>query len=879
MKRKPTTRFLLTFGLVSLVASSMLIIVFLGILPDRTRLERESRLAVAELLAAGSMTSLAQGDTEGIGQMLAFAIERQQGLLSAALKQTDGTIVAHAGDHDGHWRDVPDNRSTETHVVVPLYSAGQPWGRAELAFTPINAAGWTGFVHEDRFQAVLSVCALCFVGFYFYLGRMLRHLDPSRAVPARVRSALDTLAESLLLIDALDHVVLVNQSFATLVGTASDKLLGVQSSDFEWLDRRDMPIPSERLPWALTLANGVIVRNVPIALVDGTGVRRSFLANCAPILGGSNIVNGVLISLDDVTELERKEVALRAATEHAEQANRAKSEFLANMSHEIRTPMNAILGFAELMRRGQARNTTQDARYLDTIHRNGRHLLDLINDILDLSKVEAGELQVETCACEPHEVIHDVIDILSVRAEEKGIGLRFEVSSNVPRYIRTDPGRLRQIITNLVGNAIKFTPSGEIVIREHFAKDSFPPRLRISVSDPGIGIAADKLTAIFEPFTQAESSTTRRFGGTGLGLTISRRFARALGGDIAVSSEPGHGSDFTIDLPAVGDQGARHALPMITGAQAMSHTRAAIVDVSDRWHFERGRVLIVDDSPENRQLVNVVLTDAGLEVTEAGNGAEAIERMEQSSFDVVLLDMQMPVMDGYEATRRLRAAGVTTTIIAFTAHALAGFERDIEAAGCDGYLTKPIDIDAMLERLAGLIGARPDRSPSDSTGAPITDGASISASRTDSAPAAGWKTASTGLVHGDYAGGSDSAPIVSRLANQPRLHRVIHGFISSLTARLAQMQVELDTHRLDALSQSAHWLKGSAGSVGFDAFTDLARELERCTADNDHDGAKNAFAMIMQLATRIQRPTLDDAEVATSETRTRTSVALSRSEA
>lgn len=840
MKKKLTARVLLAFGLVSIVSSAILMLFYLGFVPDRAALERQNRVSTAELAAAGSMSALINRDPRSIRQMFEYVRTRDPALLSIGVRRTDGRLMTAAGDHQKLWVAPEDGKPTDTHIVVPLLTQDKRWGQVELLFRPIRRSGILGFFTDERVLFVMSLSLICFAAFYFYLGRMLRQLDPSRAVPARVRNALDTLTESLMLIDARSQIVLANSSFAELMNEKPDNMIGMAAAGFGWHNRSGEAFAPDQLPWAATMKHGNSVRNQPLSITAPDGKTRSFLANCAPIMGDRDTVNGVMVSLDDVTELEEKEIALIAATEHAEQANRAKSDFLANMSHEIRTPMNAVLGFTELMRRGKTQSAADADRYLETIHRNGKHLLDLINDILDLSKVEAGEFKVEAIAHPPHQIIQDVIEILRVRADEKDVGIAFEATSAVPELIATDPARLRQILTNLTGNAIKFTEQGEVRITESLAQTPDGPVLQIRVRDSGIGIEQDKLASIFEPFTQAESSTTRRFGGTGLGLTISRKFARAMGGDITVSSEYGKGSEFLVTLPARAPDNTE--LRLIEPAQAMEHAELASAAPDETWVFDTGRVLVVDDSFENRQLVNVVLSDAGLEVVEASNGQEAVEQVMAGSFDVVLMDMQMPVMDGYEATRHLRSQGVTTTIIAFTAHALTGFDAEIREVGCNGYLTKPIDIDLMLEKLANEIGGarREARSPGrQAATAGSADAGQAARPAARPQPAAAVAT---------------DAPIHSRLHNQPRLHSIIRSFVTNLPLRIEQMQEELLEERMDDLARSAHWLKGSAGSVGFDSFTEPSRSLEEFAKASDLESAREAMSEVMQLARRIRAP-------------------------
>ncbi|MGB7302501.1 MAG: ATP-binding protein [Burkholderiaceae bacterium] len=834
-------RIMLTVGLVSLVTSSCLLVSFTGMLPDRVAMNRDIRLSVAELIAASSMSSLASGDTTAIEELMRFVVDRRNDMNSAAIRKTDGSIIAQSGAHDVSWQANQEARSTDTDIIVPLFSGGEKWGQAELSFKPLKQSGWFSFLLDDKIKFTALLGALCFVGFYIFLGRMLKHLDPSKAVPDRVRSALDTLAESLVLVDNKSQIVLANQSFATLVGEPADNLLGRNSGLFNWIDKDGNPLENDQLPWTCALNSGELQRNIPLGIIGSDNKKRSFLANCAPIAGSEQTVNGVLVSLDDVTELEEKEIQLTLAREKAESANQAKTDFLANMSHEIRTPMNAVLGFTELMRRNSSRSATESAQYLETISRNGKHLLALINDILDLSKVESGEFEIEQISTSPHDITHEVIEVLAVRAREKGISLRFEADSPVPETVSSDPARLRQILTNLIGNAIKFTESGEVVITERLDTESGSPILNLTICDTGIGIPAEKLPTIFEPFTQAESSTTRRYGGTGLGLTISRKFARAMGGDIIVSSEFGKGSQFNIRLPLQADSSS---LNMISAKQAMTRSDNAELSPLSKWQFTGQRILVVDDSPENRELVSVVLQEAGLKLDLATNGREGCDKALKEDYDLILMDMQMPVMDGYAATAELRAAGIKTTIYAFTAHALSGFEQEINDAGCDGFLTKPIDIDGMLTTIGNLLdGCKVNIRTDEAEHTPLV-----------TAPVAQPESRPQDLNH---------SPIESRLAGNSRLRGIVASFVERLPEKIDEMQVAVDDKDADSLARLAHWLKGSAGSVGFDDFTDPARSLEDESKAGNWAGIIHHFATVQALSRRIVAPQIAPAPATT----------------
>jgi signal transduction histidine kinase/CheY-like chemotaxis protein len=403
-------------------------------------------------------------------------------------------------------------------------------------------------------------------------------------------------------------------------------------------------------------------------------------------------------------ELRAQTEALEAANARALEATAAKSAFLANMSHEIRTPMTAILGYVDLLR---DEDTTEEQRdeYLDTVRANGQHLLRLINDILDLSKVEADRVEVEHLEVSLAGLIQEVEKIVASRAQEKGLSLEFAATGELPRTIRTDPVRLRQILVNLIGNAIKFTETGGVQVTVRAGHRAGEPILHFAVHDTGIGMTDEQIGRLFRPFSQGDASTTRRYGGTGLGLTISRRLARLLGGDIEVESTPGLGSVFTVSIdPGVtpGDDTIRE-LRSPDGDEVPTDGDSADEPL-------RGRVLVAEDNAVNQKLVRRLLEKNGLEVEVADDGAAAVRkalnaRDERNIHDLVLMDMLMPVVDGYEATRMLRDEGYPSPIVALTANAMAGDRDRCLAAGCDDFLAKPIERPELLRVLRQTFAA------------------------------------------------------------------------------------------------------------------------------------------------------------------------------
>jgi PAS domain S-box-containing protein len=424
-------------------------------------------------------------------------------------------------------------------------------------------------------------------------------------------------------------------------------------------------------------------------------------------MDGKTVFIAVILDITERTrtqaQLQLKNAELKQARSDAENASRAKSAFLANMSHEIRTPMTAILGFTDLLldERNFHEEPEKRIHAIQTIQKNGNHLLEIINDILDISKIESGKLELESVSYSPIAAIEAVLSMMRIRSIGKGITLDTVFETPMPESVLTDPTRLRQILLNLVGNAIKFTEIGGVKIICRYI-DGEKKKLEFDVVDTGLGMTQEQRLRLFRPFTQADSSTTRNFGGTGLGLTISKRLAEMMGGDVfIVESTPSKGTRFraTIDVGFL--NGTALTDPSKIQFGEIATTRQPLTNQSADA-LKDYRILLAEDGPDNQRLISFVLKKAGANVTVVENGQLAVDAAIQAldecnPFHVILMDMQMPVLDGYGATALLRSRGYRGTIIALTAHAMESDCNKCIQAGCDGYSTKPIEKEKLFQ--------------------------------------------------------------------------------------------------------------------------------------------------------------------------------------
>jgi len=543
--------------------------------------------------------------------------------------------------------------------------------------------------------------------------------------------------------------------------------------------------------------------------------------------------------------------AVQKQKESAEAANQAKSQFLANMSHEIRTPLTAILGFTEQLLHEDI-GEPERINSLRTIARNGEHLLGIINDILDLSKIEAGKLAVERLKFSPVQVAADVVSIMNVRAAAKGVDLCLKFISPIPESIQSDPTRLRQILINLVGNAIKFTEKGYVELQVAFDQtEPWRPLMRFSVIDTGIGMSKEQIHKIFEPFTQADGTTARKYGGTGLGLTISRRLTEMLGGEVKIESEVGQGTTFHVTID-VGD---------LIGVRMLDDLRLGVdrgtlpSQLQNLTDLSGVRILLAEDSPDNQALIVTILRRAGANVEISGNGEAAMNlateaQQAQHPFDVVLMDMHMPVLDGYEATRRLRKSGYERPIIALTANAMEGDRAKCISAGCNDYAVKPIDRPRLLAQIAAQLP--PEKRGHDGDKIAEETGENMqqsleslqTASAEESSVPREEKSGTSeddGHVSGDSVPSDKSAAIDVGLAlqrcagDEELLQEISQMFVDLCPKWLDELDAALGAEDFSELRRIAHTLKNSAQNIGAAQASESAHHVETLTACGELD--------------------------------------------
>ena len=807
-----TGRFDLPLTLVSMVPSTAASWLALTLLA-------RPRLGLGTLLGGGVLVGAGIGVMHYLGMMAAeraslihydprwFALSLGVAVLLAVLALwIRWGLQAHAQRH-------PWGVTVLAGVVMGCAIAGMHYtGMAAVRLqgpVPLEALGQN---HQAPLALGIAAVALLVGLLVMALNLMLRFRELFRTAQGnelRLRAMVDTAAEGIVMIDAQGTVQLYSGAAQRLLGWSAEDMLG-QSID------RLIPEPHRArhdgyIRQFLQTGESPIIgsgREIQALHKDGRLVP-IFVSVGQVRLPGTPLFVAFLSDLSQLRAMEQQELTLRNAKEQAEAVAQARSAFLAHMSHEIRTPMNAVLGFTEAVL--DTPLTATQRRHLELAQQAARTLLRLLNDILDTSKLDKGAVTLEVADFAPHAVWAQLLASLQIAADRKGLRLRLDEGPEVPPYLRGDALRLQQIVLNLLGNAIKFTEHGSVVLQVRYAQG----QLRVAVIDTGIGIAADKLAHIFDPFAQADTSTTRRYGGTGLGTTIARQLAELMGGSIAVQSTVGQGSTFTVVLPL--PEGA----PVAPVAQDELPVLPPL------------RILAADDVPDNLELLQLCLAPGGHRLTLAHDGQQALEAYRQGDFDLVLMDLQMPVMDGLDAARHIRRwerehQRPRVPIIALTASVLETDRDSTAEAGMDGFAIKPLETPRLFAEMARVLGhpapaAVPTRAPT-------------------SHMATEWRKGALPVL--DWARG------LGLWGDAPRLAQGIQRLLDEAAAGWVRWtDVSATPVPPQDLATEMHRLRGMAGNLGLDALRALLEAIEAAVRA---EALNRALTLLHELPAALQ---------------------------
>ena len=761
--------------------------------PCETSEQRWSALA-GVLIATFDPGALSAQVTPALGGMATLDV------IAGLPDEAPGHFLFGMGESlDGSRAGAPDPTSStvpfehETRLEI----GGQSW-TLRFRSTPAFDAGISRDLPTFVATGGIAITALVAGLLHAMSSGRRRALRLANEMTERVRtlSAVATnTSNAVIITDAEQRITWVNQGFTDITGYTFEECVGRKPGSFLQFEKTD-PETRRAIREAIGEGRG-FSGEIPNRAKDG---REYWLGvDIQPVRDDAGTITGFIAVESDLTELKQAKL-------EAERANEAKSRFLSSMSHEIRTPLNGIIGFAELLQRGaDAGDEATRAEWIGIIHGSGEHLLSLLNDVLDLSKLDADKMDIGLAPCNPRSVVADAVLLLRSRADEKGIALTERFDDSVPAAIRSDKTRIRQIVMNLVSNAVKFTKQGGVSVTTSARGEGDDRRLVIEVRDSGIGMSEEQVRNLFNPFQQGDRTITDDFGGTGLGLSISRDLARKMGGDITVRSAPGIGSVFTVTLAA-------H--PLLPG-EALPNplpTRDPWVqgDGQNATPLEGARVLVADDVEANRKVARMFLTRAGAEVTTVDDGEQAVAEVEKSRFDLVLMDVQMPRMSGLDATRRIRSAGHTMPILALTAFSSGGDRASCLDAGMNDFLAKPFETAVLIQTTARWIRMN-------ETGFP------------------------RGSADQERAAEPEAPPTLNleEFRADRDLAEVAIAWLAELPEKLDRAERAIRDGDYDTVAAIGHAVHGSGESLGMPGFTAPASELDAAGRTRDADAAND----------------------------------------
>ncbi|MCP4261427.1 MAG: PAS domain S-box protein [Planctomycetes bacterium] len=658
----------------------------------------------------------------------------------------------------------------------------------------------------------------------------------------RLAMIAEQAGEGIATADLNGNLQFVNEAWARMHGyETTDELIGKHLSIFHTQEQ----IKADVIPFNEEVKrSGYCTGEVGHVRKDGT----TFLTQMITTMfnGDQGEPIGFIGFTTDITERKRAEEELKRAKREAEAATVAKSEFLANMSHEIRTPMNAIIGFSDLL--ADEDLTDKQKRTVNTLRDSAKTLLDLINDILDYSKIEAKQFDIEIIECSLGRILGFIESIMKLHAEKKHLDFKIVENNGLPERIRTDPTRLRQCLINLVNNAVKFTKKGHVYLNISLEDRNNQPYIRFDVEDTGIGIPEDKQEVIFESFTQADGDKTRKYAGTGLGLTITKRLSELLGGELTVTSEVGKGSIFSFVIPAGLDVMKQSPLNIHSFHTDPGKKKTGQTEFS-------GHILVAEDARTNQVLIKSLLKRLGLKVTIAEDGNEVVQKALSKQFDLIFMDIEMPNMSGYEATKVIRKEGVKTPIIALTAYAMKGDDERCFAAGCDDYISKPIENEKLLQILSKYLseGNRDISWRIDSVKSEVEQ---LNQLCSDTTPSDTIPTESADEQYGESP--VDFSIIKKIYDNEEILKETVKVFLEDAPEAIELLAEAIAAKDCSNVKLHAHKLKGLARHVAARKLTDMLFYLETKGREENLEGSEALFADVQtefdKLKSFLSRP-------------------------